>query len=40
MRNLLETTTESAIRYLEGLDTRSVAPSAEAIARLIQLIRN
>ena len=36
VRNLLETTTKWAIRYLEGLDNRSVAPSAEAIARLVQ----
>jgi glutamate/tyrosine decarboxylase-like PLP-dependent enzyme len=34
MRNLLETTAARAIGYLEGLDARSVAPTAEAIARL------
>lgn len=34
MRNLLQTTATRAIDYLEGLDTRSVAPTAEAIARL------
>ncbi len=32
MRELLETTTEYAIRYLEGLDARNVAPTEEAIA--------
>mgnify|MGYP004490562025 CR=1 FL=1 len=39
MRKLLETTTECAIRYLEGLDTRNVAPTEEAIANLIQFDR-
>jgi glutamate/tyrosine decarboxylase-like PLP-dependent enzyme len=34
MRNLLQTTAARAIDYLEGLDTRPVAPTAEAIARL------
>lgn len=34
MRELLTTTTELAIRYLEGLENRKVAPSREAIARL------
>lgn len=34
MRELLTTTTERAIRYLEGLENRKVAPSKEAIARL------
>ncbi|MFN8459622.1 MAG: aminotransferase class V-fold PLP-dependent enzyme [Anaerolineae bacterium] len=34
MRNLLQTTAARAIEYLEGLDARSVAPTAEAIARL------
>jgi glutamate/tyrosine decarboxylase-like PLP-dependent enzyme len=36
MRKLLETTTERAIRYLENLETRSVAPTTEAIAQLNQ----
>lgn len=36
MRKLLGTTAEYAIRYLEGLDTRKVAPTAEAIANLTQ----
>ncbi len=34
MRNLLQTTAARAIGYLEGLDARSVAPTAEAIAGL------
>ena len=37
MWKLLETTTDYAIRYLKGLETRSVAPSKEAIAKLVQL---
>jgi glutamate/tyrosine decarboxylase-like PLP-dependent enzyme len=36
MRELLETTAEYAIRYLEGLDARQVAPTEEAITNLIQ----
>lgn len=36
MRELLETTADCAIRYLEGLDARKVAPTAEAIANLSQ----
>ncbi len=36
MRKLLQTTAEYAIRYLEGLDARNVAPTQEAIANLIQ----
>jgi len=36
MWKLLETTTDNAIRYLKGLETRSVAPSKEAIAKLVQ----
>ena len=34
MRELLESTTERAIRYLEGLRTRPVAPTEEAVAAL------
>ena len=34
MKELLETTAQRAIRYLEGLDLRSVAPLPEAVARL------
>jgi glutamate/tyrosine decarboxylase-like PLP-dependent enzyme len=34
MRKLLENSTERAISYLEGLATRSVAPSPEALANL------
>ncbi|MGE5458127.1 MAG: pyridoxal phosphate-dependent decarboxylase family protein, partial [Methanococcaceae archaeon] len=37
MRELLINTSEQAIRYLEGLEMRSVAPSKEAIARLSTL---
>src|SRR5512147_2907023 len=37
MRQLLENAAERAIKYLEGLDSRSVAPKAEAIANLCQL---
>ena len=33
MRKLLETTAQYAIRYLEGLDARQVAPTQEAIAK-------
>ncbi|MFB2876331.1 pyridoxal phosphate-dependent decarboxylase family protein [Floridanema aerugineum] len=36
MRKLLGTTTEYAIRYLEGLDTRKVAPTEAAIANLTE----
>ena len=34
MRELLESTTECAIRYLEGLPSRSVAPTREAVAAI------
>ena len=34
MRTLLEETAARAIRYLEELDDRSVAPAPDAIARL------
>jgi glutamate/tyrosine decarboxylase-like PLP-dependent enzyme len=34
MRKLLEDAAKRAIAYIEGLDARSVAPSAEAIAKL------
>ena len=34
MKELLETTAQRAIRYLEGLDLRSVAPLPEAVAKL------
>src|SRR5258706_8473906 len=34
MRELLESTAERAISYLEGLENRSVAPPAEAVAKL------
>jgi len=37
MRSLLHLAAETAARYLEGLDGRSVAPSAEAIGRLAEL---
>jgi glutamate/tyrosine decarboxylase-like PLP-dependent enzyme len=37
MRQLLENAADRAISYLEGLDGRPVAPSAEAIANLSQL---
>jgi glutamate/tyrosine decarboxylase-like PLP-dependent enzyme len=37
MRGLLNEATEIAARYLEGLDGRSVAPSAEALERLKEL---
>ncbi len=36
MRKLLGTTAEYAIRYLEGLETRKVAPTEKAIANLSQ----
>ncbi|MCZ6507198.1 MAG: pyridoxal-dependent decarboxylase, partial [Acidobacteria bacterium] len=34
MRELLRSTAERAIRYLEGVESRGVAPSAEALAAL------
>jgi len=37
MRKLLENAAQRAISYLEGLDSRSVAPSPEAIAKLTVL---
>ena len=37
MNDLLSRTAETAARYLEGLAERSVAPSAEALARLAEL---
>ena len=37
MRMLLENAAQRAISYLEGLDSRSVAPSAEAVASLSKL---
>ena len=37
MRELLATTAERATRYLEDLETRCVAPSNDAIARLASL---
>jgi glutamate/tyrosine decarboxylase-like PLP-dependent enzyme len=37
MHDLLHTATARAIQYLDGLDTRSVAPSTEALARLGEL---
>ena len=37
MRDLLQATAERAIRYLEGLDDRPVAPTAEAMAGLAEL---
>jgi hypothetical protein len=37
MRELLENTAQRAISYLEGLDTRSVAPAPEAVAKLATL---
>lgn len=36
MRKLLQSTAQYAIRYLEGLDARKVAPTEVAIANLIQ----
>lgn len=40
MRHLLENAAERAIKYLEGLDGRSVAPNAEAVTNLGQLDEN
>jgi glutamate/tyrosine decarboxylase-like PLP-dependent enzyme len=37
MRELLECSAERAIAYLEGLDTRKVAPAPQAIAALVAL---
>jgi glutamate/tyrosine decarboxylase-like PLP-dependent enzyme len=37
MRELLEDTAQRAISYLDGLRTRSVAPSAEAVSKLATL---
>ena len=37
MRALLNLTAETAARYLENLDDRSVAPSPEALAGLTEL---
>ena len=37
MRQLLENSAQRAISYLEGLDTRGVAPSPEAVAKLAVL---
>ncbi len=37
MRQLLQSTAERAVQYLEGLDRRGVAPTAAAIARLSAL---
>ncbi|MFZ1082670.1 MAG: aminotransferase class V-fold PLP-dependent enzyme [Candidatus Kryptoniota bacterium] len=37
MRDILQSAAEQAIRYLEGLDTRQVIPSPEAIAQLKEL---
>jgi glutamate/tyrosine decarboxylase-like PLP-dependent enzyme len=37
MKNLLKAAAERSIRYLEGLETRGVAPSPKAIDRLTQL---
>jgi len=37
MSPLLQQTAERAARYLEGLETRRVFPSAEALARLSEL---
>ena len=34
MRRLLEDTAQRAIRYLEGLSSRTVAPAEDAVARL------
>ena len=36
MRHLLENTSQRAIQYLEGLDSRRVSPDADAIANLSQ----
>jgi len=37
MRSLLEEAAERAIHYLEGLDSRSVAPTPEAVDKLARL---
>src|SRR4051812_6180311 len=37
MEELLRSTAERAIRYLAGLDERSVAPSPAAIERLVEV---
>jgi glutamate/tyrosine decarboxylase-like PLP-dependent enzyme len=37
MRDLLNRTAEIAADYLEGLDARDVAPTADALARLVEL---
>ena len=37
MRPLLENAADRAIKYLEGLDGRGVAPNVEAIAHLNEL---
>jgi glutamate/tyrosine decarboxylase-like PLP-dependent enzyme len=37
MSDLLKTVTERAIAYLEGVDSRDIAPSPEAIAALVRL---
>jgi glutamate/tyrosine decarboxylase-like PLP-dependent enzyme len=37
MHDLLRTTAERAVQYLDGLDTRGVTPSAEALAQLAEL---
>src|SRR3954470_5156655 len=39
MKELLENTTRRALSYLESLETRSVAPSPEAVASLSTLER-
>jgi len=36
MQELLKTTAERAVRYLQSLDSRGVAPSAEAVANLVK----
>ena len=40
MRRLLEDVSQRAIRYLEDLDKRNVAPSQEAISRLLNVQAN
>src|SRR5512139_38732 len=37
MKELLQTALDCSVEYLQGLQNRSVAPSAEAIARLAEL---
>jgi len=37
MNNLLKSVTERAIKYQQGLDSRSVAPSNEALEQLVEL---